>query len=128
MTAHLDDFDLSELTDARSVQASAMEHLQECAVCRQQLEVARVLRDEARLERLRTFDAPDPWPTIAARTVHREEVRRAVLRSLRIPLFVWTLIAIAVGVVATEAVRSLSREAAMGAWRVNQKVEAIRPR
>lgn len=128
MTAHLDDFVLSELTDARSVHASAMEHMQECAVCRQQLEVARIMRDEARLERLRTFDAPDPWPGIAARTVHREEVRRAVLKSLRLPLLVWTLLAIAVGVVATEGVRSLSREAAMGAWRVNQKVEAIRPR
>lgn len=128
MTAHLDDFVLSELTDARSVHSSAMEHLQECASCRQQLEVTRILLVEARLERLRTFDAPDPWPAIAARTVYREEVRRAVLKSLRLPLLVWTLVAIAVGVVATEGVRSLSREAAMGAWRVNQKVEAIRPR
>lgn len=128
MTAHLDDFVLSELTDARPAHASVMEHLQECASCRQQLEVTRVLRDEARLERLRTFNAPDQWSMIAARTVHREEVRRDVIRSLRLPLIAWTLFAIAVGVVATEGVRSLSREAAMGAWRVNQKVEAIRPR
>ncbi|MBP7549655.1 MAG: hypothetical protein KA761_05165 [Gemmatimonadaceae bacterium] len=72
----------------------------------------RELREAAALERRRTYGAPELWPQIAARTVHREAVRREVLRSLRRPLMLWLLVAFVLGVVATEAVRALTARTA----------------
>jgi len=128
MTPHLDDFLLSELTDARAVPAPAGEHLRACDTCRARLGEWRALRAEASLERLRTHETPDPWPVIAARTVYRDQVRRRVLRSLRLPLAIWTLVAFALGVIATEGVRTLSRQLAEQSWRLNRQAEALRPK
>lgn len=128
MTPHLDDFLLSELTDARDVPERAGHHLRECDACREHVNELRALRAEASLERRRTHHAPDPWPVIAARTVYRDQVRRSVLASLRLPLAVWTLVAFALGVIATEGVRTLSRQLAEKSWRMNQQVESLRPR
>ncbi|MDX2182795.1 MAG: hypothetical protein SFW08_02315 [Gemmatimonadaceae bacterium] len=69
-------------------------------------------RDAVRRERQKTYGAPEQWPLIAARTVHREAVRRHTLRSLRGPLVAGLLAAFALGVLATESVRALSARVA----------------
>ncbi len=70
------------------------------------------LLEAAALERQRTYGAPDLWAQIAARTIHRDAVRREVLRSLRRPLMLWLLVAFGLGVAAAEAVRAASASAA----------------
>ncbi len=109
MTRHLDELELSELIDARPLPAEVVAHAGRCADCRLRAATLRAMRAEAALERVRTYDTPDPWPLVAALTVHRTAVRREVLRRLRVPLFIWTLTAFLLGVAATEAVREVSR-------------------
>lgn len=113
MSRHLDDFAISELCDGRAVAAPA--HLADCARCRSQLDAFRLIRAEAALERLRTHEAPDPWPQIAALTIHRAAVRRVIVRSLRRPMLFWLLVSFGLGVAATESVRALSARAAAAA-------------
>lgn len=112
MTRHFDELELSELIDARPLPADVVAHAGQCTDCRLRAETLRALRAEAALERVRTYDTPDPWPLIAALTVHRTAVRREVLRRLLVPLLVWTLTAFLLGVAATEAVREFSRAVA----------------
>ena len=121
MTRHLDELELSELIDARPLPADVVAHAGQCSDCRLRAETLRAMRAEAALERVRTYDTPDPWPLVAALTVHRTAVRREVLRRLRVPLFLWSLTAFLLGVVATEAVRELSRAIA------EVSVRAVRP-
>lgn len=109
MTRHLDEIELSELIDARPLPADVVAHAARCSDCRIRAETLRAARAEAALERVRTYDTPDPWPLVAALTVHRTAVRREVLRRLRWPLLIWTLTAFLLGVAATEAVREVSR-------------------
>lgn len=109
MTRHLDEFELSELIDARPLPADVAAHAGQCTDCRRRAERLLAVRAEAALERERTYDAPDPWPLVAALTVHRTAVRREVLRRLRLPLLIWTITAFLLGVAATEAVREVSR-------------------
>lgn len=112
MTRHLDELELSELIDARPLRAESSTHAAQCADCQHRAEQLRAVRAEAALERLRGYETPDPWPLIAALTVHRTAVRREVLRRLRVPLVIWTLVAFLLGVAVTEAVRELSRATA----------------
>lgn len=79
------------------------------------------IREAAALERQRTYGAPDLWPQIAARTIHRDAVRREVLRSLRRPLLLWLLVAFGLGVAAAETVRTLSARAAAAAAAVPRR-------
>ena len=109
MTRHRDELELSEHIDARPLPADGVAHAGQCTECLRRAETLRAMRAEAALERVRTYDTPDPWPLIAALTVHRTAVRREVLRRLLVPLLVWTLTAFLLGVAATEAVREFSR-------------------
>lgn len=113
MTRHLDELELSELIDARSLPAELAVHAAQCADCGLRAEQLRAVRAEAALERSRTYETPDPWPLIAALTVHRTAVRREVLRRLRLPLVIWTVTAFLLGVAVTEGVREISRATAM---------------
>lgn len=116
MSRHLDDLAISDLCDGRADTASgASSHLVDCAQCRDRLEAFRMIRAEAALERLRTHEAPDRWSQIAALTIHRDAVRRVVMRSLMRPMLFWMLVSFGLGVVATESFRALSARVAAGA-------------
>ena len=112
MTRHLDDLELSDLIDDLPLAADVTAHAAQCEECRRRSAQQHEIRAESARERARTYNAPDPWPLIAALTFHRTTVRREVLRGLRLPLLAWTLTAFLLGVAATEAVRSISRSIA----------------
>jgi len=128
MSDHLVDLALSDHLDGRlplKERDACVMHLAECKDCTERIATFDAIRGEARLLRDRPMNAPREWPRIAALTIYRGEVRRAVLRSLWRPLLLVMLAAFVAGAVVTEAVRELSRLVAAGSNEANDRAAEV---
>jgi hypothetical protein len=118
VSTHPDDRLLSDVCDAHRVPTEVQQHVASCAQCHASIVAFRAIRDEATMLKVQTGAAPDIWRALAALTVHRERVRRALLRDLWRPFVLALLTAFALGIVATETFREVSRKIAATAARV----------